>query len=268
MVTAATITIGIDPTIGIGPLEFAWHGIMIAVGIAVGMPIAQRHAARHGRDPAVVVALVLVVVVAGLVGARLLYLLEHPADLATPSRWLGTNGYSIYGALIAAPAAAALWLRHRGLSAAHLDSLAFAFPAAMAVGRLGDVINGEHYGPVTDVPWGIRYSHPQALTPTHDVAYHPGGLYEVALALAMLAVLWPLRRRLDRPGQMLWGVVALYSLGRLVMFAWRFDSPDAVLGLSSSQLVSLLRIILAATGLARASRRPAPPRAVAARRAR
>ncbi len=255
--TPATITIGIDPTIELGPLELAWHGIMIAVGIAVGIPIAQRHTARYGRDPAVVVALVVVVVIAGMVGARLLYLIEHPADLAAPGRWLGTNGYSIYGALIAAPAAAALWLRHRGLSAGHLDSLAFAFPAAMAVGRLGDVINGEHYGPVTGAPWGIRYSHPEALTPTHDVAYHPGGLYEVVLALAMLAALWPLRRRLERPGQMLWAVVGLYALGRLVMFTWRSDSPDAVLGLSSSQLVSLLLLAAAAVGLAHASRRPA-----------
>lgn len=74
---------------------------------------------------------------------------------------------------------------------------------------------------------GVRYSHPEALTPTHDVAYHPGRLYEVVLALAMLAVLWPLRRRLERPGQMLWAVVGLYSLGRLVMFAWRSDSPAA-----------------------------------------
>lgn len=66
--------------------------------------------------------------------------------------------------------------------------MAYAFPAGKAIGRLGDVINGEHFGPPTGRPWGIRYTHPEALTPDPGVAYHPGGLYEVVLALAMLAL--------------------------------------------------------------------------------
>lgn len=250
--TAATLTIGIDPTIQVGPVELAWHGIMTAVGLAIAIPIAQRHAANRGRDPDVVLRLALIVIVAGFAGARLLWLVEHPGELARPGGWLGSQGYSIYGAVIGGLAAAVVWQRRHGLELAYVDSLAFAFPAAMAIGRIGDLINGEHYGPASDVPWAIRYSHPEALTPTHDVAYHPGGLYEIALAMVMLALLWPLRRRLQAPGLMLWAVVALYALGRLAMFTWRSDSPDAaVAGLSSSQLISVMLLGVAAAGLTR-----------------
>jgi prolipoprotein diacylglyceryltransferase len=49
--SVATITLGIDPTIQVGPVELAWHGIMTAIGLAIAIPIAQRHAADRGRDP-------------------------------------------------------------------------------------------------------------------------------------------------------------------------------------------------------------------------
>lgn len=250
----ATITLDVDPTVSIGPLELAWHGIMIAVGLAVGMAIARRRAAATGRDPEVITGLIVVIAIAGVLGARALYLLEHGA-LLTPGEWIGANGYSFYGAIIASPLAAAAYLRLGGHRFDHLDVAAFAFPGAMAVGRIGDVINGEHHGPPSDLPWAIRYAHPEALTPDPAVAYHPGGLYEVLLALAMLAILWPLRERLRRPGQMLWAVIGLYAAGRLVMFEFRSDSPGTGLGLDSSQIISIVLMAVSAAGLAVAGRR-------------
>jgi prolipoprotein diacylglyceryltransferase len=66
------------------------------------------------------------------------------------------------------------------------------------IGRIGDVINGEHYGPASNYFLAVRNTHPDALTPTHNLAYHSGGLYEVLLGASVFAIAWPLRQRLSR----------------------------------------------------------------------
>ncbi|UJA19223.1 hypothetical protein HJD18_02725 [Thermoleophilia bacterium SCSIO 60948] len=82
---------------------------------------------------------------AGLVGARLLYLLDNdPEALCSPTDWFGTNGFSVYGGLIAGAAAIALTLRRRRLSLGYLGAAALGLPLGMAIGRVGDVVNGEH----------------------------------------------------------------------------------------------------------------------------
>ena len=147
--------------------------------------------------------------------------------------------------------------------------MAAGFPLGMAVGRIGDVINGEHYGPATHAPWGIRYTHPEADVPRPDIAFHPGGLYEVVLALAMLAIVWPLRHRFRRPTMLLWAVIGLYGAGRFVMFFYRSDTDPGVLGINEAQLVSLALVAAAAIGALWAARRferPEGDRAPADRR--
>ena len=64
----------------------------------------------------------------------------------------------------------ALYLGWRRLGLRYLDALAAGFPLGMAIGRIGDVINGEHYGPVSDLPWAIRNTHPDADVPSNELA--------------------------------------------------------------------------------------------------
>jgi hypothetical protein len=129
--------------------------------------------------------------VAGLVGARLYYLaVNDAAALLRPADWVGRGGFAIYGALIAATAAGLLYgWRHR-LDFRYLDSLAVGFPLGLAVGRVGDLINGEHYGPASSLPWAVRHPHPDALVPSPTVAYHDGGLYEIVLGLVLAVAVW------------------------------------------------------------------------------
>jgi len=248
---AATITVGIDPDLQLGPLTLAWHGIMTAAGIAVGTVLAARYARERGLDPERVVNAALVMAVAGIVGARLFYLaVEEPGDLLRPGEWVGTRGFAIYGAVIAGPIAAAIYAWRAGLRARCLDALAAGFPLGLAVGRIGDVINGEHYGPATDLPWGFRYTDPDAEVPSTMLAYHSGGFYELLLGLLMFAVVWPLRHRFRRPLMLLWTVITLYGAGRFAMFFYRSDSDEVALGLDEAQWVSLALIALAALGAA------------------
>ncbi len=243
----AVITIGIDPTIELGPVTLAWHGITIAIGILVGGFIARREARRRGLEIEPLETMALILIGAALVGARAFYLAEN-GQLFEPGEWLGTNGFTFYGGFIGAAAGIALYIRRRRLSLRYLDAIAVAVPLGLAVGRIGDVINGEHYGPSTDFPLGVRNTHPDALTPSPELAYHSGGLYEVLLGLAIFAVVWPLRRRLRQPTAMVWLVLALLAAGRFMGFFVRSDSETLALGLVTAQWVSLGLIAVAVVG--------------------
>jgi phosphatidylglycerol---prolipoprotein diacylglyceryl transferase len=247
----AVITINIDPTIELGPVTLAWHGVMIVVGIAVGTGIAARYVRELGLERAAVLNAVLVIAVAGIVGARFLYLaLNEPAALIRPADWIAARGFAFYGAVVLGGLAVAVYLWRSHLSVRYLDALAAGFPLGLAVGRIGDVINGEHYGPATDLPWALRHTHPDADVPSAALAYHDGGLYELALGLLLFAVIWPLRHRFRRPLTLFWTVVALYGLGRFVMFFYRSDTDPGALGLNVAQWTSLALAAAALVGLA------------------
>jgi phosphatidylglycerol---prolipoprotein diacylglyceryl transferase len=143
-------------------------------------------------------------------------------------------------------ASAAVW-RQR-LSVAYLDAIAAGLPLGIAVGRIGDIINGEHCGPATDFFLGVRNTHPDALTPSREVAYHSGGLYEVPIAAIVFAIAWPLRKRLTRPLVLMWLVIALFAVGRFCEFFLRSDSAELALGLEIAQWTSLLLLAVAAAG--------------------
>ena len=260
MAGVGVITIGIAPEIGLGPFTIAWHGLTIAAGVAAGGWLGARFAREEDLDPDIFLNLVAVTTLAGIVGARLFYLVENDAGaLIRPGAWLGTDGFSFYGAIMLSVPAALAYLRFAGGTPRYRDAMAARFPLGMAIGRVGDLINGEHYGPESDLPWAVRNTHPNADVPSNAVAYHSGGLYEILLALLMLSILWPLRARFRRATSLLWAVVAVYAAARFFMFFLRSDSDELLIGLSGAQLTSLALVAIAAAGLL-AAHRGAPTR--------
>jgi len=243
----ATITIGIDPTIDVGPVTLAWHGITIALGILVGGFAAGRYARERGlaTDPLFTMGAILVA--GALVGGRLYYLAEH-GRLLDFGDWFGSRGFTFYGGFIAAALGIAVYLWRAHLSVSYLDVVACGLPLGLAVGRIGDVINGEHYGPATTFVLGVRNTHPDADVPSPDVAYHSGGLYEVMIGAAVFAIVWPLRHRLTEPTAITWLVIALLAAGRFVEFFVRSDSGTLALGLETAQWTSLALIAAAVVG--------------------
>lgn len=242
MSSIAVITIGIDPEIDLGPVTVAWHGLTIALGILAGGVLARRLVLRQGLDPEPLTTLGLLLAVGGIVGGRLFYVAEHGGPL------LGTRGFTFDGGFMLAGLLIAGYVLHRRLDGRYLDAIAVALPLGVAIGRVGDVINGEHYGGRSDWLLAVRNSHPDALTPDPTVAFHNGGLYEVLLGLAVFAVVWPLRNRLPRTGDPAWLVLALFSVGRFFEFFLRGDSPELALGLSNAQWTSLAMLAVAIVG--------------------
>jgi phosphatidylglycerol:prolipoprotein diacylglycerol transferase len=255
----STITIGIDPTIEIGPVTLAWHGLTIAIGIMIGGVVAGDEARRRGLDTDPLYTIGMILVAASLIGSRLYYLAER-GQLFDLGEWLGTRGFTFYGGLIAAALGIGAYVWRARLSVEYLDTVALGLPLGIAIGRIGDVINGEHYGPATDFFLGVRNTHPDADVPSPDVAYHSGGLYEVLISAGVFAIVFTLRGRLRRPTAMTWLVIALLAAGRFVEFFVRSDSETLALGLETAQWTSLGLLAVAAVGAWLTLRRRGPRR--------
>jgi phosphatidylglycerol---prolipoprotein diacylglyceryl transferase len=242
----SVITIGIDPTIELGPLTLAWHGITIGLGVLVGGVAAGYEARQRGLNTEPLYTIGMILVAGALVGGRLYFLAEH-GRLLDAGAWFGTRGFTFYGGLIAAALGIGAYLWRQRLSVEYLDAVAAGLPLGIAIGRLGDVINGEHYGPQTQFFLGVRNTHPDADVPSPDVAYHSGGLYEALIGAVVFAIVWPLRERLRRPTAVTWLVIALLAAGRFAEFFVRSDAETLGLGLETAQWTSLG--LIAAAGL-------------------
>ncbi|MGH2946065.1 MAG: prolipoprotein diacylglyceryl transferase [Solirubrobacteraceae bacterium] len=133
----SVITIGIDPTIELGPITIAWHGLTIAIGIVIGGIAVALDARRRGLDPERVYAIGMILVIGALLGGRAFYLLEH-GQLDDPGAWLSTTGFTFYGGFIAAALGIAYYIRRERLSISYLDAIAAGLPLGLAVGRIGD----------------------------------------------------------------------------------------------------------------------------------
>jgi phosphatidylglycerol:prolipoprotein diacylglycerol transferase len=248
----AVITIGIDPEIHLGPITIAWHGLTIAIGIIIGGLAAARFARELDLDIDPLYVIGALLALGGFVGGRLFYLAEHGGPL------FGTTGFTFDGGVVLAAVLIAVYVWRAGLSGRYLDAVAAGLPLGVAVGRIGDVINGEHYGPRSDFFLAVRNSNPDALTPNPHFAYQNGGLYEVILAALIFAIVWPLRHRIRRTGSLVWLVLGLFAFGRFFEFFLRSDSPDLALGLDNAQWSSVVILLVVLAGWWVTARRRVP----------
>jgi phosphatidylglycerol:prolipoprotein diacylglycerol transferase len=245
---AAVITIGIDPMVHLGPLTLAWHGLTIAIGVLVGGLVAGREARARGLDVEPLQVMGLILIGGAIVGSKVYYLVEH-GQLDDPSAWFENRGFTFYGGFIAAALGLGLYVRSRRLSIEYLDAIALGLPLGYGIGRIGDIINGEHFGPATTFFLGVRNSHPDADVPSNELAYHSGGLYESLIGFATFAIAFALHRPLrTRPTAMIWLVMALMAVGRFVEFFARSDSAGSAAGLEAAQWTSIALLLVAAAG--------------------
>jgi phosphatidylglycerol---prolipoprotein diacylglyceryl transferase len=162
-----------DPIfVTIGPLELRWYGVLIALGVVAGTVWAVRAAKRRGLDPDWLLDTAPWMVVAGLVGARLVYVLTSPAAFFGPAGdpidafkvWQG--GVSIHGGVGGAILALMYRARAKGYDTwRYLDVLMPVMAFGIIGGRLGNLMNGTDTGGRL-TSWGIGFTWPEPGTPT------------------------------------------------------------------------------------------------------
>jgi len=190
-------------------------------------------------------------VIVGLIGARLLYVWENFRIFANGQLLrmfaLTEGGISQWGGLFGAMLGAFIWARRSKFS--YWKMVDAGGPAAMiglAIGRIGDVINGEHHGTPTTLPWGVEYVNPNTLGEPGKIV-HPEVAYEMVLCLAILAAILPFHERLKKrlPDGAL-GLIyfGIYAAGRFLLSFMRTD-PSVFLGLRQAQIASALMVAAA-----------------------
>ncbi len=238
------IPISLDPTIvTLGPLAFTWHGFFTAVGLAAGVWLAVRLGMGYGMSEDDVMSVALWGVIGGVVGARLWHVVDtwqlYAQDPLAIFR-INEGGLAIYGTAVGGPLAGAIYAWRKGLSLGKLaDSAAAPLLLGFAIGRVGDIINGEHHSLPTDLPWAFIYTNPNTLG-QKGIPVHPAVAYEMLWDLVVFGVLIWLRGRVPRHGMIFWTGGLLYSIG---VFFIRFFREDAVLwaaGLTEAQLSALV----------------------------
>ena len=272
-----TILIDLDPNIiRLGPLLITWHGVFSVLGIIaaarLGFWLLERNGVElkgGGGD-----GLAWMVIV-GLIGARLLYVWENFRIFANGQILrmfaLTEGGISQWGGLFGAMLGAFIWARRSKFS--YWKMVDAGGPAAMiglAIGRIGDVINGEHHGTPTTLPWGVEYVNPNTLGEPGRIV-HPEVAYEMVLCLAILAAILPFHERLKKrlPDGAL-GLIyfGIYAAGRFLLSFMRTD-PSVFLGLRQAQIASALMVaaalILVPVLFRRAARAGAPAPATPSR---
>lgn len=238
------------------------YGVLLAAAYLAGLQLAVVRARRAGLDPAKVMDLGIYLIIAALVGAKLMlivvdfdYFRERPRELLSLVR----AGGVFYGGLIGS-VAVGLWLvrRYRLPVWSAADVYAPGIALGHVVGRLGCLLAGCCYGRPTDRPWGITFTDPVAAanvgTPL-GTPLHPTQLYDAGAELLILALLLAFERR-GRPfaGRTFWLYMLLYAISRFIVEIFRGDDRGMVMGLSTSQFVSLLMLPLALVMLLRLRR--------------
>ena len=241
------IKIGIDPVlVTIGGLKIHWYGIMIALGLYAGIQVALRDAPRRGINRDQLMNVALLAAVLGIAGGRLYYVVQNNPSfyLRNPVQiiavWQG--GMAFFGALFAGAVAVAIssW-RWKIPFWSLLDIGALGMTIGQAIGRVGNIINGDIVGYKTN-GWGFEYTNPNTFGPL-NVPVQPASLYELLISLALFLLLWNLRTRIHPEGLLAMIYVVLYSISQFFIFFLR-DNDIVLGGLKQAQVTSLVVIAL------------------------
>ncbi|MGG4453577.1 prolipoprotein diacylglyceryl transferase [Brevibacillus porteri] len=239
----------IDPiAIAIGPLKIHWYGIIMGLAFFLGTYLARYNSKRSGIDPDHVLNMVVLIIPAAIVCARLYYVTfewaqykDNPLDIFAV--WQG--GLAIHGGLIGGVLAGSWYIRKHNLPFLRLaDIFMPSVILGQAIGRWGNFINQEAHGGPVSAEFMEKF--PAFIREQMFIGgqyYHPTFLYESIWNLFVFAVLMFMLYRFKKfDGQVLFSYMILYSLGRFYIEGMRTDSLLIADTLRVAQLVSLCLI--------------------------
>lgn len=247
------------PVVGI---PIYWYGIIVVACILIGSYVATLEAKRRGEDPDHIWNGLILVIVFGLIGARLYHVISSPQGLVRGFDYyrqhpveilmIWQGGLGLFGMVAGGVLAIFLYARWQKLDfLTWMDIAAPSLALGQAIGRWGNFFNQELYGYPTTVPWGIKigmqYRLPQFADLPETARFHPAFLYEsIWNFLVFLTLMYVARRHGDRllKGDVLLMWAILYPVGR---FFVEFQRPDAwMLGpIAAAQAVSIVAIVTA-----------------------
>ncbi|MGB2938780.1 MAG: prolipoprotein diacylglyceryl transferase [Candidatus Dormiibacterota bacterium] len=256
----AVITQPLDPVLQLGPVPIHWYGLGYAIAFLVGFRLVVPYMTRRGVSDKDANNLVWWCIVMGIIGGRLYFVLQQPniVDyLRNPVRVIAVweGGMAFFGSLIAVLVTVMVFAYVKRLSVwVLLDAAVLFGTLPHAIGRLGNIINGDILGPPSDLPWAVRYTSPQTFAPQVGVAYQPAGAYEMLISLGIFALILFVISRRPRAGTaaLVWGIA--YSVAQFGIFFVRATEPVVAFGLKQAQVTALavLLVLVPVVALVRA----------------
>ena len=234
----------IDPVLlDLGPLQIRYYGLFWLIGFVMGyfllIHLAKRKELSITKDD--IADLFLYIVIGTVLGARLFYILVYNLlfYLANPFEMLAVwhGGLSFHGGLIGAVAAGFIYYRRKKISFYDIaDIVVIPLALGLALGRIGNFINGELYGRITDAPWAVKF-------PDAEGFRHPSQIYASFKNLIIFFALWSIKDKKLPKGFIFWAFVVMYSALRFIVEFFR--QPDEQLGfiigfLSMGQVLSVI----------------------------
>ncbi|MDQ3023382.1 MAG: prolipoprotein diacylglyceryl transferase [bacterium] len=261
----------------LGPLEIRWYGIMMALSMMLAAALAVKLLKKYGRNGDLVWDGLVYLITAGIVGARLVYVLTNLSDYTSAPWWhvfaVWQGGLSFHGGIIAGGLATWAYFRHKGIPFLEVvDSFAPGVCLSIVLVRIGNLMNGDILGYKWDGPWAMNFANDEyhfGQPPGTVILRHPTELYGLLVGVICFAVaMWMWNntyvRRKFAIGTTYFGFMISYSVVRslieepfrAVPLVWPLTAapkdgvaPDGFGILTMTQVVSIVLILIGIWGL-------------------
>jgi len=230
----------------LGDLSIKWYGIFYVVGFLFAYLISPKLAESRNISKQKIQDLFLYLIPFSIIGARLTYVLlnisyfvRYPIEIF--ALWHG--GMAFHGGLIAGIITILIYCKKKNIHFYDVvDILVIPGALALALGRIGNFLNSEFYGPVTNLPWGVNF-------PNVEGKRHPTQIYESIKNIFIFFVLFSMHKiKKIKRGVIFWSFIFLYSFLRFFVEFLKI-TERYIFGLTWGQLVSLPLIIISVIAL-------------------
>ena len=252
----------------VSSVTVSWHGFFSFVAVLTAVLLVGRWAPLYQLDPDDVLSVAVWAIIGGVIGARVVHVIDTWEAIysANPLRilYIWQGGIAVLGSILGGfiGGSACAWLGNYWERRKHPDGEAppskfpvgtladLTAPALLfvqSIGRVGDIINGEHCARATEQFFGFQWVHPETAARIcangFTNAAHPVIVLEMAWNMVALAVIWQLRGRLKPAGMIFALYIALYSIGRFGVSFLREDRIWA-LGMQEAHYIALLMLAI------------------------
>jgi prolipoprotein diacylglyceryl transferase len=215
----------------VGGLDIHSYGFALSMAFLAGFLLAMRHGRKKGLDPLHQVAVVGMIVLGSMAGARAYYVLEHADEFAGrpgAAFHMGEGGLSAIGGIIGGGLLLILYARVAGLRAGHyLDACVPGLCLGISITRIGCFLNWDDYGLASTLPWAVNAG---------DFARHPTQIYLLLNGLLLFVVFLRLRTVKGLEGRLFPLFLLLYGPLRFLIEFLR-DSERYAFNLTATQLL-------------------------------
>ncbi len=225
----------------IGNFQISSFGLMVAIAFLVAYWVASYEFKRRGLTENLLSNVFLAIIVGGIGGAKILYVIENVSMsqfITSPLGYLlSRGGLTFYGGFIGGVMLLLLVAyRSRTSFWKITDAISPSLALAYAIGRIGCFLVGDDYGIKSNLPWAISF--PKGLPPTTDTV-HPTQLYEVIAMTVVFVVIWKIRKKPAPDGWLFSIYLILAGFERFFVEFIRSTTPSPIPHLSVAQVVAI-----------------------------